>query len=95
MHAGRLLEVVGNCNPREMVAAGVKVFCDEPPSIAVAKETAHGTELGLYAARVSTGLKGDLRACGLFEEGFTAETRRARRKAKTVNTEGTEVCAEQ
>lgn len=77
-----------------MVAAGVKVFCDEPPSIAVAKETAHGTELGLHAARVNTGLKGDLRACGLFGDagsrGFTAETRRARRKAKTVNTEGTE-----
>ena len=64
MHAGRLLEVVGNCNPREMVAAGVKVFRDGPPSIAVAKETAHGTELGLYAARVSTGPEGDLRACG-------------------------------
>lgn len=61
-----------------MVAAGVKVFCDEPPSIAVAKETAHGTELGLYAARVSTGLEGDFRACGLFGEEFTAETRRAR-----------------
>lgn len=67
-----------------MVAAGVKVFCDGPPSIAVAKETAHGTELGLHAARVSTGAEGNLRACGLFGEEFTAETRRARETQRRI-----------